>query len=386
MKGQADAVCGNQIACSEQGGFMKHTWIAFGLAVICAIAGAQTAGMYTLTGGSDPSAAAGIDPNYFVVADDEHNILKMYRADGQPEPVLNYDLSSFLRVDSKSPEADIEGAARIGSRIYWITSHARNKDGKYRASRYRFFAVDIRPASLAIPWQLVPAGTPCMTLLQDMLNAPSLRFLDLGSVTRLEDEEALTKKQRERLAPKREGFNIEGLAAGQDGKSLWIGLRNPQYRDPADGRKKAILLCLQNPEEIIDRGAAARFGEPVLLDLGGRGIRSIEYIESQQSYLIAAGAVDGEANKAFCQWNPRTESLKPVEIVTPTTFNPEAIFVCPGNSMTGLISDDGSLEVEVKSPEECVDGELPPNGRCLNKNLKELNRRTFRVMFLSDLK
>ncbi len=366
---------------------MKQVCCCFGLAVICAIAGARADGIYTLTGGSDPSAAAAIDPNYFVVADDEHNILKLYKADGWPNPVLNCDLSSFLGVDLESPEADIEGAARTDRRIYWITSHARNKDGKYRASRYRFFAVDIHTASSsAVPYELAPAGKPCLTLLQDMLNAPSLRFLGLQSVTRLDDEDALTKKQRERLAPKREGFNIEGLAAGQDGKSLWLGLRNPQYRDPANGQKKAILICLQNPDEVIDRGAVARFGEPVLLDLGGRGIRSIEYIESQQSYLIAAGAVDGAADYAFYRWTPKTGLLKPIDISVPKTFNPEAVFVCPGRFNLGLISDDGSMEVQVKGPDESLDGELLPNGRCLNKNLKDHSRRTFRAMFLSELK
>lgn len=365
---------------------MKPIYCCFGFMILCAIAVVRADSIHTLTGGSDPSAAAAIDPNYFVVADDEHNILKVYKADGWPNPMLNCDLSLFLGVDLKSPEADIEGAARTGSRIYWITSHARNKDGKYRASRYRFFAVDIRLAtSSAVPYELAPAGNPCSTLLQDMLNAPSLRFLNLQSVTRIDDEDALTRKQRERLAPKREGFNIEGLAAGQDGHSLWIGLRNPQYRDPADGQKKAILIRLQNPDEVIEKGTPARFGEPVLLDLGGRGIRSIEYIESQQSYLIAAGAVDGAADYAFYRWNPKTGLLKPVEISVPKTFNPEAIFACPGRSGLGLISDDGSMEVEVKSPDECLDGELLPNGRCLNKNLKEHSHRTFRVMFLSEL-
>lgn len=344
----------------------------------------QADSVRTLTGASDPSAAAAVDPNYFVVADDEHNILKVYAINGQPNPVLNCDLTSFLAVDIKSPEADIEGAARTGSRIYWITSHARNKDGKYRASRYRFFAVEIRNSpSAAIPFELVPTGKPCSTLLQDMLKAPALQFLNLYAVCRLDDD-SLSKKQRERLAPKREGLNIEGLAAGQDGKSLWIGLRNPHYSDPADGKKKAILIRLENPDEVIDKGAAGRFGEPVLLDLGGRGIRSIEYIESDQSYLIAAGAVDGAADYAFYRWNPKTGLLKPVEISVPKTFNPEAIFVC-GRTGLGLISDDGAMEVEVKNPDECLDGQLLPNGRCLNKNLKEYDRRTFRVMFLSEL-
>ncbi|MEN6307837.1 MAG: DUF3616 domain-containing protein [Anaerohalosphaeraceae bacterium] len=375
----------NAIVHNEVGVIMKIRYCYFVLWVVFIVCLVQAESVHTLTGSSDPSAAAVIDPNYFVAADDEHNILKVYAVNGQPDPVLNCDLSSFLAVDTKSPEADIEGAARTGNRIYWITSHARNKDGKYRSSRYRFFAVEIQTRSLpGVPFELVPTGKPCSTLLQDMLNTPSLRFFILESVTPLDDD-ALSKKQRERLAPKREGFNIEGLAAGQDGKSLWIGLRNPRYSDPTDGKKKAILIRLENANEVIDKGTAGRFGEPVLLDLGGRGIRSIEYIESDQSYLIAAGAVDGTADYAFYRWIPKTGLLKPIGISVPDTFNPEAIFICPGQSGIGLISDDGAMEVEVKSPDECLDGELLPNGRCLNKNLKDYVRRTFRVMFLSEL-
>jgi hypothetical protein len=47
---------------------------------------------------------------------------------------------------------------------------------------------------------------------------------------------------------------------------------------------------LKNPAEVIDKAAAPVFGDPVALDLGGRGIRSIEFVESR--YVIVAGPFD----------------------------------------------------------------------------------------------
>ena len=35
------------------------------------------------------------------------------------------------------------GAARIGDVVYWIGSHARNKNGRYRPERHRFLALKI---------------------------------------------------------------------------------------------------------------------------------------------------------------------------------------------------------------------------------------------------
>ena len=40
----------------------------------------------------------------------------------------------------KKPESDLEGAANLADRIYWITSHGRNREGEARESRHRFFA------------------------------------------------------------------------------------------------------------------------------------------------------------------------------------------------------------------------------------------------------
>jgi len=72
---------------------------------------------------SDASAAVAIAKDMFIVADDENNVLRVYRTGEAGSPVFSYDLTGFLGIDPEHPEADIEGTTKIGSRIYWIASH-----------------------------------------------------------------------------------------------------------------------------------------------------------------------------------------------------------------------------------------------------------------------
>ncbi|HEX8179851.1 MAG TPA: hypothetical protein VF525_09945, partial [Pyrinomonadaceae bacterium] len=106
-----------------------------------------TAGL-TYAGMCDGSAAAALDEQTFVVASDEatlkqgptpqRNVLGVYRIDQGGAPLQTVDLSAALAPEPNNPaqhdpehvEADIEGAARIGDRIYWITSHGHNSKGK----------------------------------------------------------------------------------------------------------------------------------------------------------------------------------------------------------------------------------------------------------------
>jgi hypothetical protein len=79
----------------------------------------------------DASAAAAIDGEHFVVADDEDNVLRVYRREGG-RALAEFDLSEFLgnKGKKKPKEADLEGGAQIGSLTFWITSHGRNSKGK----------------------------------------------------------------------------------------------------------------------------------------------------------------------------------------------------------------------------------------------------------------
>lgn len=45
----------------------------------------------------------------FVVADDENNVVRVYRTDRTGLAVLSYDLTGIPGIESEHPEADIEG-------------------------------------------------------------------------------------------------------------------------------------------------------------------------------------------------------------------------------------------------------------------------------------
>ncbi|MCU0787450.1 MAG: DUF3616 domain-containing protein, partial [Verrucomicrobia bacterium] len=92
-------------------------------------AGAESGPLRTFRGLCDASGGVDAGDGCFWVAGDEDNVLRLYDPAAGDQPVRTLALDSFLAVQAKSPEADIEGAARMGDIVYWITSHGRNKDG-----------------------------------------------------------------------------------------------------------------------------------------------------------------------------------------------------------------------------------------------------------------
>ncbi len=272
----------------------------------------------TVYGGiCDASAAVALGREHFVVADDERNTLQIYKR-GTPTTVASVDLTGFLQTPSGN-ESDLEGAAAIGSRIYWISSHGRNKNAKVRAERLRFFATDIDDGKT--PPGLVPVGKPYMKLLEDLLAADTLRAFHL-------DEAA------SRAPESPGGLNIEGLASTPEGRLL-IGFRNPIPHH------KALLVPLENPGAVLT-GQTAKFGMPVLLDLGGRGIRSIERVGS--AYLIVAGPTADNGSFALLRWSGKAnDPPSPVSGVSFGSLRPEALFEMPGSNAIQILSDDGGV-------------------------------------------
>jgi hypothetical protein len=269
-------------------------------------------------GPCDASAAVALDASHFIVANDEQNTLHIYRQD-QPAPVAALNLANFLGT-AADEESDIEGAAAIGSRIYWITSHGRNSKSKARPARQRFFATEIVPGQ---PPTVKPVGQAYGNLLRDMLAAETLKPYHLD--------------QAARRPPEADGgLNIEGLAGTHDGKLL-IGLRNPLPQ------QRALIIPLDNPDEVIT-GHPARFGEPIELDLGQRGIRSIERIGT--SYLIVAGPTGDQGSFALFRWSGQRDGIPtPVAGIDLKNLRPEALFAIPDSNRVQLLSDDGGVVV-----------------------------------------
>jgi hypothetical protein len=229
----------------------------------------------TYSGPCDASAAVALDADHFVVGDDEHDTLHVYRR-GHAQAVGSLTLAKFLGTRA-GEESDTEGAAAVGSRIYWISSHGRNSKGKVQQSRHRLFATEILPG---LPPTVAPVGQPYVHVLRDMAASDALKPYRLDDAARL-------------AAEADGGLNIEGLAATPDG-SMLIGLRNPLAHD------RALVVPLRNPGEVIN-GMPARFGTPIELDLGHRGIRSIELVGG--SYLIVAGPPANRGSFALYRWS-----------------------------------------------------------------------------------
>ena len=122
----------------------------------------------------DASGVVAISNDAFAVADDELNRLLIYNLHTSGPEESSLELSDFLGLHQQADntknkprkmtkEADLEGAARVGDVVYWISSHGRNRKGKRVEARMRFFATKIYNDGLKSV--LRPFGSPYTRLL-----------------------------------------------------------------------------------------------------------------------------------------------------------------------------------------------------------------------------
>lgn len=293
----------------------------------------------------DASAGVAVSTNLFIVANDEDNLLRVYRRDRSGPPVQSFQAGPFLHVDPRRPETDLEASVRIGDRIYWITSHGRNRTGEARESRHRFFATTFKMTEQGTV-ELKTVGKPYANLLADFTREARLRPFNLGI--------ASTR------APKDPGgLNIEGLCATANG-TLLIGFRNPIPQG------RALIVPLENPAELIE-GKPARFGDPILLDLGERGVRGMAHTGGR--YLIIAGSYDAKGRAHFYEWSgDAKDTPRKVPDTHLKGVNPEALVVYPDTPPNEfqILSDDGTRKI---GGEDC-------------KNLKDPNQKRFRSFWV----
>ena len=296
----------------------------------------------TFEGMCDASGAVALSAERFAIADDEDNVLRIYNTKAGGAPIGSYDVSAALELfpkprksPNKSPkppeELDIEAATRIGSTAYWLTSHGRNSKAKSKPARLHFFATTLDDTKGLLQVKHQPYSG-----LLEALNADA-RFKPF----------ALDKAAE--LAPKTPGgLNIEGMTA-RAGGGVWIGLRNPLI----NGR--ALIFSLNNPEAVV-QGAAPEFGDPMLLDLAGRGIRALSSWRGH--YLLVAGVINGDAASQLYRWDDKTNAVTPLYTFDVGQFNPEAFHTPEDSNTILIISDDGTREIDGM---ECKD--LPDNNR-----------------------
>jgi hypothetical protein len=305
---------------------------------------------------ADASSAVALDSERFIMSDDEHNYLQVYCWD-QPESEPNKatDISSALTLDTEHPEADIEGATWFNNRIFWIGSHGRNKDGKYWESRYNFFATTI-----------APDGSATVDGVYDNLIDALIQYdqiWNLGLEAAIGTAGGHIKKNPiPDLAPKVNGLNIEGLCTTADGTKMLIGFRNPRPNGDA------LVIPLANPEAVVLDGATPIFEAPILIDLNGLGIRSMEYSPGIGEYLIVAGShQDGSDEPVQYLYNYDFAVQDRDKLATfSDNVTPEAMFQFPDANEINLLSDDGTRIIDT------------PSGPVENKDLPR-EQRIFRT-------
>ena len=315
----------------------------------------------TTEGSSDASTAFALADGWMLVADDESNVLRVYpRAGGAAVLEWSYELNGPMF----PKELDLEAGARIGDTLYLIGSHSNKKDGAdAMADRSHLFAVKTSGTGVQTQFSYVGqfASLETQLVAWDSSNQHGLGANHFGFAV----------SAGAGVIPEQvNGFSIEGMAAAPGDAALWLGFRAPLADTSA--RNQALIVPVTNYAALVGGSATqATFGTPIQLDLGGRGIRSIDK-GTDGKYLITAGPAGGASddvvrNFALYAWDGNPLSA-PVELANDldalrktSKGSFESVVEVPGPVAAGtqvqLLLDNGDTVWEGKS---AVSKDLPP--------------------------
>lgn len=317
---------------------------------------------------SSASTAIGVDEDHMIVGDDEDQFIRLYDRNRSGEPLNNlarqkFDFTTSLGLTDlgrgQPREVDIEASTRTGDIIFWLGSHSNGSSGSSRPNRNRLFRTDLSGGGTDAKLTIVGYYTKLRADLTDPNHpdAAELAVYDLKS--------AIDGKKPPEAADG-SGFNIEGLARAPNSESYYLGFRQPIVQtklkpkdDPTNDRRFALIVPVTNLESLVcdtPCDGIARFLEPIELDLGRRGIRSLECNKS--GCLIVAGppaTTGGSFPKDFrlYTWSgnrfDRKVELRSADLTNlAPAFNPEGIVALPSgpltrNTLIQLVSDDGDI-------------------------------------------
>ncbi len=292
------------------------------------------------------------------VGDDENQVLRIYSRNHSGGPVAEKDMNPFLGIvdfyDDGSPkEVDIEGSTRVGSRIFWIGSQSHAFNAMERTNRSRIFATDVSGSGTNTQLKLLAhydfLKVDLLAWDADNRHGKGANYYGLA------DSAAIGVDPK---SPDGSGFNIEGLcmAPGPNNTTnAYLAFRAPLV--PPNGpeaRSKALLIPVLNFGKITTKRSgpgSAQFGPPIELNLGGRGVRSVE--GAGTNYLIVAGPpgagdnLPPPGNFKLFTWTGQPADQPQERAADLTGLNPEGIVeVSPGlwsaTNEFQIISDNGT--------------------------------------------
>ena len=297
---------------------------------------------------SDASAAIPIDDSLMWIGDDENQIIRIYNRNASGPPVAGFDMGPFLGLtdieNGRPREVDIEGATRVGNRIFWIGAHSHANIAEGRTNRSRVFATDISGSGASST--LTYAGR------YDFLKLDLVNWDMSNGHGRGANRYGLDASTAEGVDPKTPaGFNIEGLCmAPGSSTTAYIAFRAPII--PATNRTHALIVPVLNFTTLAISGGppgSAVFGAPIEIDLFGRGFRSIE--GNAFGYLIVAGPPYNDTaayprDFRLFSWTGNPNDPPQERGADLTGMNPEALVDLPTAPFTPtdrvqIVSDNG---------------------------------------------
>jgi hypothetical protein len=305
-----------------------------------------------LAGMCDASAVVMLDEKTILVVQDEANIAAVYDLENSSAPPKPIDLKTLLQLNDDK-EADLEGLARSGDTIFWTTSFGRNADGEPKKNRLRVGSATLKKSDGN--WTLEPTGFAKKNLHTVLEVVPEIAE-SLGTADDDPD-----------LAPEKAGLNIEGLALTPGGEALIVGVRNPIPADQA----LIVRVPLKDWPPTIAPNDISR------VDLGKRGVRSIEWDAPRKRYVIVAGPKDGNGSFDVYRWSAVNASPIKVPTSLPEGFRPEGLAI-KADGTAILVSDDGDVPFPIERDDECADGKAK-DGSCPCKHLEDKTRQRFRL-------
>jgi len=326
-------------------------------------------------GDADASAAQPLGQGYTLVGGDENQVLRIYSRYFSGPPLAGTDVSPFLGLTGTPDdyEVDIEATAQDplnANRIYWSGSHGNSKKGNRKPNRERIFTTDLSgvgsATTLAVTGYYEHLRDDLVAWDHTNLHGLGVDYLGLAA-------SAYTDANGSHgIVPKSiDGFNIEGMSFSPDGSTTWLGFRAPLLpasgpaanADATNPRVRALLVPTTNFAALASGAAGhasgqALFGAPILLDLGGLGVREIKC--NSYGCLIAAGPFDGTDDRgALYTWSGNPLDAPVRRTANLIGLNVEGIVELPSHVLAEtdaleLVSDEGSRNF--------YNPTLPPDG------------------------
>ncbi|MEB3295388.1 MAG: ExeM/NucH family extracellular endonuclease [Synechococcales bacterium] len=339
------------------------------------------------TGTSDASTAIAIDSGFMFVADDEDQTLRLYDRNDSGLALNSFDFTTALGLTQttgtppRPREVDIEASTRIGNTIYWMGSHSNSSGGSDRPNRERIFATTLSGTGAAAT---LTFSDRYDFLEDDLIAWDNTNGHGLGAGFL-----GLAASAANGVLPEQSnGFNIEGLTIAPDGTTAYVAFRAPLENTTL--RTKALIVPVLNFNSLVVDGnvgsraaGSATFGAPIQLDLGGRGIRSIERNNTGQ-YVIIAGSAGATGDFQLYTWSgqptdaPILSSVDLNALAAGGSF--ESIVEVPDN-----LTSASQIQVLVDNGDNVWYPGAPAIGTTISKELPQDNFQKFRSDLITNL-